>query len=110
MQYADYAICGLLILNLIVMTDLALSARLLRSTGSQLFRLVYQVYEICVESPSSSGFIVPVQGYVVWVFRKGKWTLGTAGCSEGHEPGPPPRVPGLFEGQRVRRLCRKQAQ
>jgi hypothetical protein len=53
----------------------------------------------------SSRFYVPFGGFSIWAYRRGNWELEKEYCQNGFETGPPPRLPGAYEGQCVKKEC-----
>jgi hypothetical protein len=41
--------------------------------------------------------------YSTWTYRNGNWELAESRVESGFEPGEPPRRPGAYEGETVRR-------
>ena len=43
----------------------------------------------------------PTSGWVIWLYKNGRWTLGKKNLEKGYVPGPPPAFPGRYEGHSV---------
>lgn len=80
--------------------------------------LIYLIIEVrAIRKAVGSGSIRPIEtettipttdhaigssgGWVVWLFKDGRWTLSQKQVNKGYVHGPPPAFPGRYEGQRV---------
>jgi hypothetical protein len=103
--------CLILLAILIVLIDVARTARQLRGDASLMRSIVEHGLHYFMFDRHGSHFfgsIPPVDcGFCVWVFRRGNWQIEGNYCAEGYEPGPPPSRAGVIEGYAVRQLAVK---
>jgi hypothetical protein len=109
LAYLAWALLALLAVGLVYVV--VISQTVLKTLTRQ-ERLIEFIAQRCGFGPSGGGthmFGDPDYGFCIWVFRDGKWSLSDDFSREGSEPGPPPRHPGSYEGEAVRKPSVKKA-
>jgi hypothetical protein len=108
METVAYVACALLVVVLGVLTDIAVSARAIKSTLARQQAQLEAAIDIFIKCSYPTGWSKKDEaGICVWVFRGGVWKLEGKYCGEGYEPGPPPSRKDAVEGYAVKQVCVK---
>lgn len=88
----QYVILAVLVLILLTLIDICIHIRRLAAKAS-----------LQISHKREHERSMDHGGYAIWAYRKGTWHLDSDRCGPGFVPGGPPRRPGAYEGEVVKK-------